>query len=114
MKYKNKNGFTRYLAGFFLTPEKIMSQEVKNSKNVYKTIAELEYIDFKVNPLESFSINCKKVGRDPRFSSNFESGNLFIAMKVLTKHLCRKDNLNTISSSRMTSIPKATRNGSIL
>lgn len=31
--------------------------------------------------MESFGRNSKPKGKDPRFSSNFESGNLFIAIK---------------------------------
>lgn len=81
MKYKSKNVSIKFLSGFFLPAEKIQSQEVRNSRNVYRIFPDLEYVEYKANPLESFGKNCQNKGKDLRFSSNFESGNLFIAMK---------------------------------
>lgn len=81
MKYKSKNVSIKFLSGFFLSPEKIQSQEVRNSRNVYRIFPDLEFVEYKTNPLQSFGKNCQNKGKDLRFSSNFQSGNLFIAMK---------------------------------
>lgn len=81
MKYKNNKTVIKYLSGVFLPTEKIQSQDVKNCRNVYKTLHDVEFVDYKLNPMESFGRNSKTKGKDLRFSSNFESGNLFIALK---------------------------------
>jgi len=44
MKFKNKHNF---LSGFFLPVEKLLSPEVKISKNVYKALNDIEFVEYK-------------------------------------------------------------------
>lgn len=80
MKFKNKHNF---LSGFFLPVEKLLSPEVKASKNVYKTLNDIEFVEYKSKIEDSFGSNSNfNSTRTARFSSNYESANLFMAIKV--------------------------------
>ena len=69
----------------FIPTEKMLSSETKNSRNVYKALGDIEFVEYKSQNIEeSFGKNCKALTlRDLKFSSNYDSANLFIAMKVL-------------------------------
>lgn len=41
MKHKNNKTVIKYLSGVFLPPEKIQSQDLKNCRNVYKTLPDV-------------------------------------------------------------------------
>lgn len=71
MKHKTKNGSYRYLAGIFLPPEKLLSQDFKSHKNIFKGLSDIEFTEYKQKVSESFGTNCKSNGLDLRFSSNF-------------------------------------------
>lgn len=40
-RYKNKNKCYKFLAGLFLPLDRILSVDVKNSKNIYKTLPDI-------------------------------------------------------------------------
>lgn len=44
MKYTNKYGTHRFLAGMFLSPEKIIAPEFRAHKNIYKSLPDTEYM----------------------------------------------------------------------
>lgn len=48
-KYKIKNRTFKFLAGLFLPAEKLLSPEVKLSKNIYKILPDIEYAEYKNN-----------------------------------------------------------------
>ena len=90
LKFNNKSYYTlklkaqsfRFLAGMFIPMEHLVLEASKHSKNVYKSLRNLNYIDYNNNIPASFAENCYSQYPDPNFSSNFETSNLFAVVKV--------------------------------
>ena len=62
--------------------EHLLNENVKSSKNVYKTLKNIGFVDYTHNIPSSFQNNCVSDFPEVSFSSNFESSNLFAVMKV--------------------------------
>lgn len=77
MKFNNKS---KLLAGLFVSSQKLLSREVKNSKNIYRTLMDIGFVEYNNKIQESFGKNSNN--GEIRFSSNYDSANLFIALKV--------------------------------
>ena len=79
----NLNGKSiRYLGGMFIPLEKLLSDNLRKNKNIFKTLSNLEYTDNKHPVDSSFGPNCYTEAPNIRFSSNYEGSNLFAAVKV--------------------------------
>ena len=72
----------KYLAGMFIPLERLLSDSLKKSKNIYKILNNLEYTENKHPVDTSFSTNCYSSSPNLRFSSNYEGSNLYAAVKV--------------------------------
>jgi hypothetical protein len=58
MKLNLKGKTIKYLAGLFIPLEKLLDQNIKIHKNVYKILPRLNYIDNQHPADSSFSSNC--------------------------------------------------------
>lgn len=82
MKLLMKGKQYRYLGGLFIPLEKLLSEALKKSRNVLKTLPGIDYIDNK-HPVDgSFGANCFSEAPALKFSSNYESANLFAVVRV--------------------------------
>ena len=82
MKLNINGKIIKYLAGMFIPLEKLLSDSLKKSRNIYKTLSGLEYIENKHPVDNSFNTNCTSSAPNLRFSSNYEGSNLYAAIKV--------------------------------
>lgn len=83
MRLPFKGQQNRYLAGLFIPLEKLVTDNLKKAKNVYKILPSLNYVEYKLPMENSFGTNAYAEAPALRFSSNYESSNLFAAMRVL-------------------------------
>lgn len=57
LKFNNQNYFTcrtkskayRLLSGMFLPAEKLLAPEVRTSKNIYRTLPDIEFVEYKTS-----------------------------------------------------------------
>jgi hypothetical protein len=84
----------KYLAGLFVPLEKLVSDNLKKNKNVYKILPNLNYVEYRMPPEASFGNNCFSEAIEVKFSSNYESSNLFAAVRVFISR-CRWHKANT-------------------
>lgn len=82
MRLPLKGKQNRYLGGFFIPLEKLVSENLKKAKNAYKILPNLNYVEYKLPVENSFGSNSYSEPPAVRFSSNYESSNLFAAMRV--------------------------------
>ncbi len=61
-----------------------------------KSFPFLDFVDYNTNLLQSFGKNCMGSPEDPRFSSNYDSANLFAVIKVIYSSNYRKSHLSMI------------------
>jgi len=55
---------------------------LKKQKNIFKTLPNIDYIENRSPVDNSFASNCYSEGTSLKFSSNYESSNLFAAVRV--------------------------------
>jgi hypothetical protein len=82
MRVPLKGKQNRYLGGFFIPLERLVSEQLKKAKNIYKILPNLNYVEYKLPIESSFGSNSYSETPAVRFSSNYESSNLFAAVRV--------------------------------
>jgi hypothetical protein len=83
MRLPLKGRQNKYLAGLFVPLDKLVGESLKKAKNVYKILPNLNYVEYRVPAEASFGSNSYSEPSAVRFSSNYDSSNLFAAMRVL-------------------------------
>lgn len=82
MKVNLKGKQCRYLAGLFVPLERLVNENLRKVKNVYKILPNLDYVDYKLPVEHSFGPNCLAETPALKFSSNYESSNLLAVVRV--------------------------------
>lgn len=73
---------SRFFSGFFVEKGHFEDVALQKHDNIMKSFPFLDFVDYNSNLLQSFGKNTRGNTEDPKFSSNFESANLFAVIRV--------------------------------
>ncbi len=82
MNEKNTDKGTKYFGGLFIPLSALQSKQFKVEDNIYNAL-NLSAPEIKDSITQSFAKNSKGCSFDPLFSSNFTSGNMMAAIRVI-------------------------------
>lgn len=71
MQFTIRNRSLKYLAGMFIPCDLLLKEDVKRTRNVFKTLSGISYIDWKSDPAHSFAENSYTDAPELKFSSNY-------------------------------------------